>query len=89
MRQSIFKLQIDPQNHVEVLAPTGWYHEGVTGIGIRKRVGRDNEILDYWAQANPHGWLVEVTNSRGMHEEFQGATYNLGLEVASAIRRTI
>jgi hypothetical protein len=87
--ERIFNLQFDTRDHVEVLAPTGWQNHGVVGLALRKRVGQDKELFEYWAQANEHGWRVAVTSPRGYTEDFQGATFNLGLEVAAAIRRTI
>lgn len=50
---------------------------------------RENKPYEWHAYMSPLGYTVEVTSKTGRTESFQGATYNLGLEVATAVRRSL
>jgi hypothetical protein len=48
---------------------------------------KGDEIGQWEATALQNGWYVIVTNTRGKVGEYQGATFNLPLEIAAAARR--
>jgi hypothetical protein len=51
--------------------------------------GKENgTVYDWEAMITPHGWQIRVEGQRGP-EMFQGATFNLPLEVAAAVRRAL
>jgi hypothetical protein len=55
-------------------------------------VGRADSQSHYHWSAFPtqHGWYVLVTNVvNNRAEQIQGSTFNLGLEVATAVRRSL
>lgn len=49
---------------------------------------RDN-ICQWEATALPGGWYIVITRPSGKMGEVQGATFNLPLEIASAVRRFV
>lgn len=59
----------------------------ILGIATHNRTEINRELLSWQATVTPNGWLVAVIRSTGRVGEFQGATFNLPLEVAAAIRR--
>jgi hypothetical protein len=56
----------------------------IHGVAIYKQ-----RLLCWSAIPLSHGWHIEIVSSSNRHESFQGSTFNLALEVASAIRRSI
>ena len=45
--------------------------------------------ITWVAKALEHGWYVSIDVPHGRKGEFQGSTFNLPLEVATAIRRIV
>jgi hypothetical protein len=50
--------------------------------------GQHGQAYDWSATISPNGWVITVEGQRGP-EVFRGSTFNLPLEVAAAIRRTL
>jgi hypothetical protein len=48
-----------------------------------------NQPFKFRAHALQHGWYVEIESSGGRRGPYQGATFNLALEVAAAARRIL
>jgi len=46
-----------------------------------------DQVAQWEATATAQGWLVRITRSTGYVGEYQGVTFNLPLEVVTAIRR--
>lgn len=69
---------------MQVICPLG-------DIWVRGTARRRGCTLFTWeASPNEHGWKIRVKNMDTFRvEEFQGTTFNLPLEVAAAVRRTL
>lgn len=50
---------------------------------------KDNRVFQWEATALPGGWYIVITQSSGKTGEFQGSTFNLPLEIASAAKRLL
>jgi hypothetical protein len=46
-------------------------------------------FFTWQAKATPQGYIIVTRNLSGMEEQFIGPTWNLALEVATAIKRTM
>lgn len=46
-------------------------------------------MIEWRAKALSGGWYIEIVRLLGKSGEYQGATFNLPLEVATAIKRLI
>jgi hypothetical protein len=81
-----------------------WNHDGVRvldvmtiaadGQVIKGHAIKDGEralyhVYEWEARVNPQGWEIVTRTNSGRVESFQGSTFNLVLEVATAIRRAL
>lgn len=58
---------------------------GIVGCAIK----RNGSFYTWEAFPKPHGWYVITRlESTGWEESLQGSTFNLGLEVATAVQRS-
>jgi deoxyhypusine synthase len=62
------------------MGPSTW----ITGTGLYRE-----SAFQWHALAETNGWFVEIMDTAGKRGSLQGATYNLPLEVASAVRRIL
>jgi hypothetical protein len=79
-----------------------WNHDGVRVLDVMN-VAADGQVIkghalkdpglyniyEWEARVNPHGWEIVTRTNSGRTESFQGSTFNLVLEVATAIRRAL
>jgi hypothetical protein len=54
----------------------------INGIGTY-----NSRPFEFHALALQHGYFIEIIAINGKRGDIQGSTFNLGLEVASAVRR--
>lgn len=60
----------------------------IHGLAHRYR-GGGCDHYSWRAQISPQGWIVETTSSSSRVEQFAGATFNMIVEVATAIGRAL
>lgn len=60
----------------------------ITGLGTIDVLG-ENAVFSWQAKAMPLGYFVEISTESGLRGSYQGPTFNLPLEVASAARRIL
>jgi len=48
-----------------------------------------SETVSWEAKVTTHGWYIVLTRNTGRVGEFQGATFNLPLEISGAARRLL
>ena len=71
-----------------VVHATGLTQEGDVGIeGFAHEKGKPAK--QWYAWATPNGWMIKVRAINDREETFQGSTFNLGLEVVTAVRRSL
>lgn len=67
----------------------------ITGLGLREATyggvmsNQHDRIFSWQAKAISNGYFVEITTEAGLRGSFQGSTFNLPLEVATAARRIL
>lgn len=54
---------------------------------VDRRDARPTEVLQWEATALHSGWYIVISRSTGKVGEYQGSTFNLPLEISTAVRR--
>ncbi len=78
-----------------------WNHEGVKIFNRMTTYHNDGDVwiqgygiyrdftIQFTAKPLSEGWFVEIDTASGRRGSVQGATFNLPLEVAAAVRRIL
>ena len=75
-----------------------WHYDGIiisdiasvdigTGPTIRGTGQKGNQPFEYHAHLTPQGWSVSIFSINGRVGAYDGVTFNLPLEIATAARR--